>query len=164
LEIDEGVHPWRLLGVASGAAREADFVIASRLEGFVVASEWRALMVGATTKAGLFCASGGEGFVEVAADMPLEKWTAEEGASGGEDFDFASEVEDLIAATEAGFGGGAALWAGLLCASEEEGFVLPREERALRVLLQEMQASGEVPRQRRACSVPSLRRRALGGR
>ena len=141
--------------MVSGAAREADFVIASGGEGFVVASEWRALMVGAMTKAGLFCAIGGEGFVEVAAGMPLEKQTAEE---------VASEVEDFVAAAEAGFGGGAALWAGLLCASEEEGFVLPREERALRVLLQEMQASGEVPRQRRACSVPSLRRRALGGR
>ena len=45
---------------------------------------------------------------------------------------------------------------------EQRTLSLPLEQRTL--LLQEMQASGEVPRQWRACSVPPLRRRALGGR
>jgi hypothetical protein len=98
-------------------------------------------------------------------------------ASEGEGFVVASEEEGFVVASE---------WRALMVASEEEGFCnasawegfwfakaagMPQKwtaegvasgaEDFESVVLQGMQASGEVPRQRRACSVPPLRRRAL---
>ena len=80
----------------------------------------------------------------------------------------------IVASEEEGFCNASA-WEGFWCASGGEGFAkaagMPQKWTAEGVasgaedfefvLLQEMQASGEVPRQRRACSVPPLRRRAL---
>ena len=80
----------------------------------------------------------------------------------------------IVVSEEEGFCNASA-WEGFWCASGGEGFVkaagMPQKWTAEGVasgaedfefvLLQEMQASGEVPRQRRACSVPPLRRRAL---
>ena len=63
--------------------------------------------------------SGGDGFQgDATGDAGLKGGAATEADLGC----CASVEEGFVAAVEAGFGVGAALWAGLMVASEEEGF------------------------------------------
>jgi hypothetical protein len=97
------------------AAGDACLKVASIGEGFGLASAWEDFR----------CASERED-LEEAAGMPL-KWTAEEGASGGEDFDDAAGMPlewtaEEGASQDEDFGDGAAVRAGLIGASDKEGF------------------------------------------
>jgi hypothetical protein len=148
-------------------------------EGFRAAAVEAGFGVGSVAEAGLIDASEEEGF-RAAAGMPLE-WTAEEGVREGAAmmtgfergaaaragfFCASSEEEGFVRATEKGgeagaatmavFGRGAVTMAGLFCASsEEEGFARATE---MEVGARRWRALGEVPRRRRACSLPPTRR------